>query len=243
MGQFWTRDDWNDIIQRINNLSQNPPEGCDSLDPLDEVPENHKWSVGDIVAIRDRLLEICEDNVFEVELFSPTGTAKWTQSIIDEINAAIEAGWCGCEGGVWEGPYTISLPPEHTYTQGNIEVFPNFPVAGCTTRIYHWTDLYSWWPCAPCPSVGPPNITGRTATLTVVGTKTAIYGGATTSASFTASGPVENNGSVGWLASAGGDYFKETQTWADHPEWGEFVVYSNGYTFNFTLSDLYVDRP
>jgi hypothetical protein len=57
------------------------------------------------------------------------------------------------------------------------------------------------------------------------------------------SGPIYENGAIGWLASRGGNYIKETQTWADHPEWGEFVVYSTGYTFNFTDSDLYVDRP
>jgi hypothetical protein len=91
MGQIWTRAKWNDIIQRINSLSQNPPQGCSALPLLDIATEGHKWSVTDIAAVRNRLLAICPDNAFSAEL------VKWKQDIIDEIETAIAAGWCGCQ--------------------------------------------------------------------------------------------------------------------------------------------------
>jgi hypothetical protein len=86
----WKRSDWNDIIQRVNALCTNPDPGCDALSTLDEVPENHKWSVGDITSVRNKLTEICDENTFSAEL------VKWKQDIIDEIEAAIDAGWCNC---------------------------------------------------------------------------------------------------------------------------------------------------
>lgn len=88
----WKRKDWNEIIQRINDLSANPSQGCDPLPPLEEVGPNHRWSKSDIRTVQDRLTEICSENQFSAEL------RLWSQSVIDEINAAIAAGWCGCEG-------------------------------------------------------------------------------------------------------------------------------------------------
>ncbi len=84
----WKRSDWNGIIQRINELSTNPTSGHTALDPLEEVPEDHKWSVNDINIVRNRLLEFCPENTFIAD------TIKWTQDLIDEIETAIAAGWC-----------------------------------------------------------------------------------------------------------------------------------------------------
>jgi hypothetical protein len=90
MGQAYKRTDWNSIIQRVNALCQSPSAGCDAVALLDEVGENHRWSVQNIQAVRDKLTEICSENTFTAEL------VKWKQDIVDEIEAAIARGWCGC---------------------------------------------------------------------------------------------------------------------------------------------------
>jgi hypothetical protein len=87
MGQVWTRDKWNYIIQQVNDRI----EECQSGDPLPEVPEGHIWSVEDIVAVRDKLTEICRNG----PQFS-AALVKWKQDIIDELNAAIDECDCGC---------------------------------------------------------------------------------------------------------------------------------------------------
>jgi hypothetical protein len=93
MGQVWTRDNWNNIIQQVNDLAQNPPEGtdCDPLDTLEEVDSEHIWTKGNVEEVRDKLGEICDENIFSEAL------KYWEQAVIDEINAAITNGWCGCE--------------------------------------------------------------------------------------------------------------------------------------------------
>jgi len=91
MGQVWTRADWNDIIQRINDLAQDPDAGCDPVATLPEVDPEHIWTNTDIQQVRDKLTEICDENLFSAEL------RLWAQEIIDEIEAAIANGWCGCE--------------------------------------------------------------------------------------------------------------------------------------------------
>lgn len=89
MSKIWTRNDWNDIIQRVNDLI-NSNEACKDVEPLEEVEENHIWTKQDITEVRDKLQEICEDTEFTEDLI------YWKQPIIDEINDAIDAGWCDC---------------------------------------------------------------------------------------------------------------------------------------------------
>lgn len=115
-----TIDGWNGLLEQINYLAQHPPEGCDPIAPLDLVTAPHKWSTADIQAARDKLMEICSDNVF----YAPS-TGKWRQEIIEELDEAISNGWCNCEpempccipngqGTVWiEGPgggYWVTIP-------------------------------------------------------------------------------------------------------------------------------------
>jgi hypothetical protein len=90
MGRVWTLQDWNNIIQQVNDLAQNPDPGCDPVSPLESVDPPHKWSKADIQQVQDKLKEICKDNTFSAEL------RLWAQNIIDEINDAIAKGWCGC---------------------------------------------------------------------------------------------------------------------------------------------------
>jgi len=87
MGQVWTRAKWNEVIQEVNDRI----EQCQAGDPLPEVSEGHIWSVADIVAVRDKLTEICDNDFeFSAEL------RKWKQDILDELDNAIDACDCAC---------------------------------------------------------------------------------------------------------------------------------------------------
>ncbi len=127
-------DAWNDLLGRINALVANPPEGCDPLQELPLVQAPHKWSETDISQARAKLTEICSDNVFHAP-----SIGKWRQEIIDELEEAIDKGWCNCEpeipccipqgsGTVWmEGPgggYWVTIPYWQVieqYLYGNID--------------------------------------------------------------------------------------------------------------------------
>jgi hypothetical protein len=103
----FSRKMWNEeIIQPINSLCENPPDGCDSLDPLNEAEEHHIWTKKDVQEVHDKLEELCEDNEFE-DLETPQLNYK---KLITEILEAIQAGWCGCE------PEEIELGTYHTQT-------------------------------------------------------------------------------------------------------------------------------
>lgn len=109
----YSREDWNDIIRRVNDLAANPPPDtdCDPLPALDEVDPEHIWSKSDIEAVRDKLTAICEDNTWSGEL------RLWAQSVLDEIEEAIGRGWCGCEeddGG---------CVPQCSNAQGRVEQY------------------------------------------------------------------------------------------------------------------------
>jgi hypothetical protein len=245
MGQIWTRAKWNDIIERINSLSQNPPEGCEALAPLVEVPEGHKWSVADIVNIRDRLSAICNENIFSAEL------VKWKQNIIDEIEIAIANGWCGCD--LWAGPYSIEFPPDETfrdyppiteqYDMGSMLCGGQWQNNVTMTYYEHsWGTGGFWLPTSL--QVGPPGITGRFAKLRAIGTATGYPEGGTYPYSAERNlGPVDEDG---WLhindeVSLG--YSAMDQRWtydSGCSEWNE--NYSHGNTCSISESYLLIDR-
>lgn len=87
------RSDWNEIIQRVNDVITAPPADtdCDPLPPLDEVDPNHIWSKDDITEVRDALMATCPSISFNAEL------RLWSQDVLDEIDAAIDQAWCDCE--------------------------------------------------------------------------------------------------------------------------------------------------
>lgn len=86
-------DDWNDLIKRINEQCENPPEGmgCEPVEPLEEAEPNHIWTRQDIERARDKLKELCKDSEFEAPL------DKWILQIHDELEEALKQAWCDCE--------------------------------------------------------------------------------------------------------------------------------------------------
>lgn len=163
MGQVLTRARWNGLIQQINDLSENPPDGCDALDPLSTVGARHKWSRNDIFLLQDQLLAICNENTFSGDVFQPT----WKQSVISELDTAIDKEWCGCEPELWEGPYEVDFDLDTTGYGGSSQTnwYDDFYCPG----QWYWMIIGypgTEWSFGPGEwQVGPPGITGRFARL------------------------------------------------------------------------------
>ncbi len=97
-------DNWNHLIQDINNILQNPPEGsdCEPIDVLPEVSDPHKWSQRDITNARDALQQTCPEISFSTDI------VKWKAEIIDEIESQMDQAWCDCSGQ--QGPNVRTIP-------------------------------------------------------------------------------------------------------------------------------------
>ena len=159
MGRAWTRDDWNAIIQKVNALIDN---GCVNGVKLPEISGNHKWSVADVVAVRTTLTAMCANSPkFDVP------TVKWTQAIIDELNAAIKN--CQCQ----TYPYTLTLP----FSIESVDNVTSGTTIGADGQLETdweetWTTYYADVPIDGL-QVGPPGISGRTYLIYVGGYYTA----------------------------------------------------------------------
>ena len=93
--------EWNDIVKAVNaKLAE-----CGGT-ALAEAGPNHIWAVADLLAVRNALTAQCE-STFSVPL------TKWSQALLDEINAAVENCECGAE---IVRSYTISFRHGPTYT-------------------------------------------------------------------------------------------------------------------------------
>ncbi len=138
----FSRENWNTLIRDINEDLENPPSGCPSIEPLEEVDENHIWTKKDIEDVRDKLTEMCPTNEFNEEL------EIWKTAIIDEIEEKIGV-WCGCE------PDEIILADET----------PQF--CGTCCDYYNPIPYTTLESVLDGLQVGPPGILGRTYRLWV----------------------------------------------------------------------------
>ena len=95
--------DWNRLVKAVNEILEDPPEDseCEPVDPLEEVSDPHRWSVKDIKAMQDALIETCPSLEFTEDLI------KWTLSIIDDIEEGMDKAWCECLGKKIEIDYVI----------------------------------------------------------------------------------------------------------------------------------------
>jgi len=89
-GKPFSLANWNSLIDAVNALLQDPPDGCDPIDPIDNVTDPHRWAVDDIEVVRNKLIETCPDISFSEE------TVMWKQGIIDEIESVFGDVWCDC---------------------------------------------------------------------------------------------------------------------------------------------------
>jgi hypothetical protein len=108
----YTRDDWNGLIDTVNEVLQSPPEDTD-CEPIGEIPHvepEHIWTKGDISTVQNALSQTCSEINF--------GTIPdlWKQSIIDEINSALGQAWCDCN----DETECVTCPfPEHRFVYGH----------------------------------------------------------------------------------------------------------------------------
>ncbi len=110
----FSRKSWNeDIIREVNELCENPDEGCNPLETLEEVDEDHIWLEPDVTDVQDKLIEICPENEFD-DLKEPQ---LWHyDEIIVPIEEAIQRGWCTCEPN--ETDYDFGFFPQRTLEAG-----------------------------------------------------------------------------------------------------------------------------
>jgi hypothetical protein len=85
------RDDWNAVIDSVNEVITNPPSGCDPLDPIEHVEPNTVWRKSHIQEVQDALKATCD----QIE-FSPIPDL-WKSSILAEIEGKLSQAWCNCD--------------------------------------------------------------------------------------------------------------------------------------------------
>ncbi|KKL78753.1 hypothetical protein LCGC14_2021690 [marine sediment metagenome] len=144
----FSRKSWNeDIIREVNTLCENPDTGCDPLETLEEVDEDHIWLEEDVIDVQDKLKEICPENEFD-DLKEPQ---LWHyDEIIVPIEEAIERGWCGC--GPNETEYDFGFFPQRTLEAGR-RISKSAPTVSITPTgcggFETITYLSPWYPVPP----------------------------------------------------------------------------------------------
>jgi len=154
----FTLDQWNDLLTDINDLCTDPDSGCEPLEPIELVTDPHVWSVDDITVARDKLVDICGENTFDTEL------DLWSEGMIDELETAIERGWCGCSNprydikiyystGWW---VTVDGSPSFVTTSGffYFTIAADHPLAGTFTYLQlnpNMTGIVGWPPSMSHP--------------------------------------------------------------------------------------------
>jgi hypothetical protein len=83
---------WQELLDQVNTVLQNPPTGCDPIDTIDGPEEEHKWSKTDITEVHDRL-NTMPGNCFT---FQPIPD-KWKVSIVEDIEDQLSNAWCECD--------------------------------------------------------------------------------------------------------------------------------------------------
>jgi hypothetical protein len=83
---------WQELLDQVNDVLENPPAGCDALDPIETPEESHKWSKTDIQGVHDKLNEMPGDCFSFAEI-----PDKWKLSIITDIEDQLGDAWCECD--------------------------------------------------------------------------------------------------------------------------------------------------
>lgn len=86
---------WQELLDQVNDVLQNPEPGCDPIAPIDPPDPMHRWAKSDIREVHDKLNEIPTDCF----TFQPIPDL-WKVSIIDDIEDQLANAWCDCTGEV-----------------------------------------------------------------------------------------------------------------------------------------------
>lgn len=101
---FIDADGWNELLEDVNEILENPDPGCEPIEPIELVTDPHLWSVEDVEEVRNKLIETCPDISFVEDL------VIWHPEIIDEIEAEMEKAWCDCEPIDYEETIDLGNP-------------------------------------------------------------------------------------------------------------------------------------
>lgn len=82
---------WEELLEQVNDELQNPPSGCDPIDPIDIPDECHRWAKSDVREVHDKLNEMPGD-CFTFENIPDL----WKISIIKDIEEQLGEAWCDC---------------------------------------------------------------------------------------------------------------------------------------------------
>lgn len=87
------RDDWNALIDDVNEVITHPPADtdCEPRPALEHVGPNTIWRKSHIREVQEAIKATCSEIQFD------TIPDLWQQSILDEIRNKLEQAWCDCE--------------------------------------------------------------------------------------------------------------------------------------------------
>lgn len=143
------REDWNNLIDDVNSVLQNPPSGCDPLPPLDHVGPNHRWSKADIEQVHEAIMATCDEISFN------SIPDLWRQSTVDEIYEKLSEAWCDCECDLNEALFFDELVLRELEPQLFTECPYGTPPPADLEEKDNLCELLNGM------QVGPPNILGR----------------------------------------------------------------------------------
>lgn len=83
---------WGELLVKVNEVLEDPDDGCDPIEPIEIPPECHRWSKQDIQDVHDKMNEM-PGECFE---FQPIPDL-WKTEIITDIEAQLENAWCDCD--------------------------------------------------------------------------------------------------------------------------------------------------
>lgn len=122
-GRPITLEGWKKLVEDLNELFENPPGNCETIEAV-EIPEDPQvWKLEDVEDIREKMIEMCHDNSFDWGWYLPAwqGSEKdkdllrfpFGREIIYEIQDQMR--WCDC------GTDTITLTENYPELGGCLD--------------------------------------------------------------------------------------------------------------------------
>ena len=122
----FTRSDWNNIVDDINDRRT----GCGYSDGLlSLLPENSIWTIANVIAARNSLLDTCNPP----PTFSEP-VIKWTKAMVEELENAISNCDCGC---------TESLLDSYRSLDGQNSAWGNYATTGQVSFSGYWNEEFT----------------------------------------------------------------------------------------------------
>ena len=88
---------WKELLDQVNDKLENPPDGCDPIEPIEVPEEPHRWAKSDVQEVHDKLDEMPGDCFTWGDI-----PDLWKISIIEEIEDQLEESWCECQECTWQ---------------------------------------------------------------------------------------------------------------------------------------------